>query len=268
MPRHAKLPEPLAWLQPFANRLSHLPIDALHEDIDPEPLIAAVQQHFDPNDPDSAARFRSDVKLLEDWLEASGGPAHPAHWIVGFLATCELQDLFEDVLKTPLPKVEMSCPPSWKVEASPASLALRKGGVVASFTAIENDAWEHLQHQYRAARQTPPPDPNTVMQQMQQVLAQASASQGSPAPLLNIPRMEVTEDHAEVRFGVVFGQRHTRTQTAPFPWKTVTYLLTAPGGRIMGQISTLKPGTFDEAPIESVLATLRVAPPALPMTNP
>jgi hypothetical protein len=262
MPRHAKFPEPLAYLQPFANRLSRLPADELHEDLDAEPLIAAIRKHFDPNDPAAATRFRSDVTQLEDWLQTSGGPAHPAHWIAGFLATCELQDLFEDIPEAPAPTIEMACPAGWKIETSLASLCLRKRGVVASFIAINDDGWELLRHQWQAARQTPPPDPAAVLRVIEQLQAQVPGSQRPDINLVTPPRIEATDVYAEVRFGAVFGLRHARTQSSPFPWKTVSYLLTAPGGRAMGQISTLKPGSFDETPIESALATLRVIPPA------
>jgi hypothetical protein len=136
MTNRARLPDSLSYLQPFANRLSRLPVDSLHEDLNAEPLIKAVRKHFRQCSPETSARFSSDVRLLEDWLGTTGGMEHPAHWILGFLATCELSDLFQDIPKIVMPGVEMDCPPGWKIENSPASVCVRHRGVFAVFTAV------------------------------------------------------------------------------------------------------------------------------------
>jgi hypothetical protein len=263
MTRHAKLPDPLAYLQPFTNRLTRLPVDSLHEDLDAEPLIAAIRKHFDRQSTEASACFRSDVQLLDEWLRTSGGPEHPAHWISGFLAQCELEDLFQEIPEIAVPSVEMTCPPGWKAESSPASLCVRRRGVFAIFTAVfHEEGWELLSHQWEIKRQSPSPDPFAAARAIQEAMSQTLGLQGPDVPPVNLPRYEASDDYSEVRYGDVFGVRHLRCQTSPVIWKNVSYLLTVPGGRISGQISTMKPGSFDQAPIEALLSTVRVVPPA------
>jgi hypothetical protein len=259
MASHAKLPTSLAYLQPFVNRLSRLPADSLNEDVDAGPLINAIRSHFGSGSSDeSRVRFRADVQLLEEWLAKTGGPAHPAHWIHGFLSTCELSDLFEDLPSIPSPSIEMTCPTGWKAEAAPPCLLLRARGVVANFTVIDEVAWRSLELQWQQARLNPPPDPYAAMRIVQQLQAQLAGTAAVTSP--SMPRYEATSKYTDICFGAVAGHKHSQCQTAPFVWKSVSYLLAVPGGRVMGQISRLKAGSFDEAPIESVLNTLRVLP--------
>jgi hypothetical protein len=78
------LPEPLRYLQPFANALSKLSPEDLNEDVDASRLEAALRKRVRGMDEEGAdAELAKDRKLLERWLE--GKPNHPAHWIRGFL---------------------------------------------------------------------------------------------------------------------------------------------------------------------------------------
>lgn len=259
MAKHAKLPTSLAYLQPFVNRLSRLPADSLNEDVDSGPLIDAIRSHFESaSSEDSNVRFRADVQLLEDWLAKTGGPAHHAHWIHGFLSTCELSDLFEDLPSIPSPSIAMTCPTGWKAEAAPSCLLLRARGVVASFTVIDEVAWHLLEQQWLQARLNPPPNPFVVAQLVQQLQAKLAGS--AVVTSAAVPRYEATSEYTNVHFGDISGLKHSQCQTAPMTWKSVSYLLTTPGGRVMGQMSRLKPGTFDEGPIEAMLETMRVLP--------
>ena len=78
------LPDPLRYLQPFANSLAKLPPEDWNEDIDGARLDAELRKRLRGFDDEAAAEeLARDCDLLESWLKDK--PDHPAHWIRGFL---------------------------------------------------------------------------------------------------------------------------------------------------------------------------------------
>ena len=64
----ALLPEPLRYLQPFANALAKLQPDELNEDVDASRLEAALRKRIRDLDlEDAEARLEEDRELLEGW---------------------------------------------------------------------------------------------------------------------------------------------------------------------------------------------------------
>src|SRR5437762_996877 len=133
MTKPAPLPEPLRYLQPFANALAKLPPEELNEDVDASRLEAALRKRLRGMDEVAAdAQLAKDRELLERWLEDR--PDHPAHWIRGFLLSPELATHLAQPPEPPPRGPEMSfvAPDGWKVKVVPFRLDLKKGKLIGT----------------------------------------------------------------------------------------------------------------------------------------
>src|SRR4051812_21286186 len=111
------LPEPLRYLQPFANALAKLPPEDLNEDVDASRLEAALRRRLQGLDEDAAdAELMKDRDVLEHWLKDQ--PAHPAQWIRGFLLSPALSEHLTRPPEPPPrgPEMHFEAPKGWKVK--------------------------------------------------------------------------------------------------------------------------------------------------------
>lgn len=226
----APLPEPLRYLQPFANALAKLPPDELNEDIDASRLEAALRKRIGNLDLEPAeARLEADRELLEGWL--ADKPDHPAHWILGFLLTPTLANYLTQPPE-PLPRgpeMIFEAPAGWKAKSVPFRLDLKAGKVIGSIMAIE-ESW--LEHHQREREQT---------------------------SKLRQPGQETANGISDVSLHGCSGKKYVFRMIKPAPWKQVDYLLRVPGGCDWIQLSTTAGVDFDESPLESKLHTLRLS---------
>ena len=216
------LPDPLRYLQPFANALAKLPPEELNEDIDASWLDTALRKRLRGLDDEAAAaELAGDCDLLESWLKDK--PDHPAHWIRGFLLSPDLATYLTQPAEPPPrgPEISFVAPEGWKVKLVPFRLDLKKGKLIGSVMAINQLTFGMMQRQQE----------NWV------------------AP----PGLEATREVLNVRHGDVSGMKCVYQQVLPVPWKSVDYLLSVPGGfvRVVGE-------DFDEAPFDANLHTLRL----------
>jgi len=259
MARADRLPQGLGYLQRFASSLARRPADSLHEDLDPEPLIRAVRAHFREDDRVAArAQFRRDVDLLQGWLEAKGQETHPAHWILGFLSGVELDELLDDPPPPPPPTgpaLHIETPPGWKSQSSPGAVSLRRGPLFASLLVCSPESFGVLRSQLEA----PPPDLNETVRLTRAMQAKIFQDQGLDVVLPEPPRIEESRVLTDVVFGPVVGRKLVYRTLQPTRSKSVSYLLTAPGGQVQVMVGNTKLGDVDETPVESCLASLRIA---------
>lgn len=256
MPRVDRLPEGLGYLQQFATALGRRSTESLNEELDPEPLIRAVRKRFKSEDRDSArAFFRSDVETLEAWLQEEGRSEHPAHWILGFLGSVELDELLDEPSSLAAgPTIEMDLPAGWKGKSAPGSLTLSRGAVFASlFVATPESA-----ALFAAQLAAPPPDLDATVRAVQEQIFRA---QGLEVTLPPMPRREETRSVTEVVFGPVTGKKFEYRMLHPTPMRQVNYLLAVPGGAVRIQVGHTQLGEFDETPVEGAFASLRLIPP-------
>ncbi len=261
MPRFAKLPESLNYLQRFANALGRLPAESLNEDVDPEPLIKAIRQRYREVELAMARnQWEQDVATLEDWLNVTGGPTHPAHWILGFVGMTDLQEILVDQLPPPYmgPTVTMLSPTDWKAETAAPYLMLKCKKVFAQFDAIDDDTFERWEREFDA----PIPDRNEVVRLASQLQAQIFAQQGLDIKLPPPRNIEENCIRSNLTFGKVFGRKELYVMTALSFFKQVRYLLTAPGGHVTVTVGRLPPLDFDEFVLEAQFETLKVSPPS------
>jgi hypothetical protein len=223
----APLPEPLRYLQPFADALAKLPPEELNEDVDASQLDAALRKRVRGLDEEAAdAELAADRNLLERWLEDK--PGHPAHWIRGFLLAPDLAtDLTQPVEPPPRgPEMSFLAPDGWKVNAVPFRLDLKKGKLIGTIMAIDQFSFDLMQWQ----------------------------KEQWVAP----PGLEVTREIQAVRHGDVSGKKYVYRQFAPAPWKRVDYLLNVPGGFVSATLDAFG-ADFDETPFDANLHTLRLS---------
>jgi hypothetical protein len=224
------LPEPLRYLQPFADALAKLPPEDLNEDVDASRLEAALRKRVRGLDEEAAdAELTNDRDLLERWLKDR--PEHPAHWILGFLLSPDLApQLTQSSEQLPRgPEILFEAPNGWKVKAVAFRLDLKAGKVIGSIMAIDEFTFGLLQLQRDQAAKIPQPG------------GQAS--------------IEVSD----VSFEQCSGKKYLQRMTAPAPWKQVDYVLRVPGGFVSIGLGTLTGAEFDESPLESKLHTLRLS---------
>jgi len=221
------LPDPLRYLQPFANALAKLPPEELNEDIDASRLEAALRKRLRGLDDEAAAaELAGDCDLLESWLKDK--PDHPAHWIRGFLLSPDLATYLTQPAEPPPrgPEISFVAPKGWKVNLVPFRLDLKKGKLIGSVMAINQLTFDMMQRQQE----------NWV------------------AP----PGLEATREVLDVRHGDVSGKKCVYRQVSPVPWKSVDYLLSVPGGFVQVVLDALG-ADFDEAPFDASLHTLRLS---------
>jgi hypothetical protein len=226
----APLPEPLRYLQPFANALAKLPPEDLNEDVDSSRLESALRKRVRGFDEEAAdAELARDRELLERWLKDK--PLHPAHWIYGFLLSPDIATHLTQPADSPPRGPEMSfvAPEGWKVKIVPFRLDLKKGKLIGTITAIDKFSFDFMQRQQE----------NWV------------------AP----PGLEAIREVQVVRHGEVSGTKYVYRQVVPVPWKQLNYLLNVPGGFVSASLSAMGVD-FDEAPFDDKLHTLRLSAPA------
>lgn len=223
----APLPEPLRYLQRFANALSKLAPYDLNEDVDISQLEAALRKRIRGLDVEAAeAQLTEDRELLEHWL--IDRPDHSAHWIRGFLLSPDLATILTQP-EEPSPRgPEMSfvAPDGWKVTVVPFRLDLKKGKLVGTIMVIDELSFDFNQRQ-------------------QEYWVAPSG-------------LEATREVLAVRYGNVSGTKCIYRQIAPVPWRSVDYLLRVPGGFVSAMLCA-SGADFDEAPFDAKLHTLRLS---------
>lgn len=227
----APLPEPLRYLQPFANALAKLPPGELNEDVDASRLEAALRKHVRGLDGDAAdAQLAEDRDLLERWLEDK--PDHPAHWIRGFLLSPDLAPHPTRPAEAPPrgPEMLFEAPTGWKVKAAPFRLDLKAGKIVGWIIAPFEDE-SSFEGSQREREQT---------------------------AKLRQPGQQTANEISDVSFDGCSGKKYV----FPAPWKQVDYLLRVPGGFVWVKLSSMSGTDFDESPLEAKLHTLRLSAPA------
>jgi hypothetical protein len=225
--KHAPLPEPLRYLQEFANELSKLPSVDLNEDVDTSRLEASLRKRIRGLDEGAAeAQLAKDRDLLGRWLTDKSD--HPAHWIRGFLLLPELATNLSQPVEPPPrgPKMSFGAPDGWKVTVVPFRLDLKKGKLIGTIVVIDEFSFDLMQRQ----------------------------QEHWVAP----PGLEATREVLAVRHGDVSGKKYTYRQSAPVPWKRVDYVLSVPGGFASAMLDALG-ADFDEAPFDAKLHTLRLS---------
>jgi hypothetical protein len=228
--KHAPLPEPLRYLQPFANALAKLAPEDLNEDVDATRLDAALRKRVRGLDEEAAeAELTKDRDLLEHWLEDK--PDHPAHWIRGFLLSPDLATHLTQPAEAPPrgPEMHFEAPNGWKVKAVPFRLDLKAGKVIGSIMAIDQFTFDLLQLQHEQAAK------------------------------IQQPGVQATNEVSDVSFEHCSGKKYLYRRTAPAPWKQVDYILRVPGGFVNIGLGTLTGAEFDESSLESKLHTLRLS---------
>lgn len=255
MTRIDRLPEGLGYLQRFATALGRRSPESLNEDLDPEPLIRAVRKRFESEDRETArGAFRGDVETLEAWLQEEGRAEHPAHWILGFLAGVELDELLDEPPPLPAgPTIEIDLPAGWKGKSAPGSFTLTRGRVFASLFVITPESAALFAAQLTA----PPPDLDATVRAVQERMFRA---QGLEVTLPPMPRREETRSVTEVVFGPVTGKKFEYRMLRPTPMRQVNYLLAVSGGEVRIQVGHTKLGKFDETLLEGAFASLRLIP--------
>ncbi len=231
------LPEPLRYLQPFANALAKLLPSRLNADVDPSRLEAALRKRIRGLNLEAAeAQLAEDHDRLERWLEDQ--PDHPAHWIAAYISSPTLAfDLSQPVEPTPRapvepptrgPKIEFVVPDGWRVkQLAPYLLQLKNGKFTGSVMAID----EVLFHQSQRERER------------EWVVA---------------PGVEATREIRVAQYGNVSGKKYVYRRIAPDPSKRVDYVLSVPGGFAMAGVEAA--GTeFDEALFEAQLHTVQLS---------
>ena len=225
----APLPEPLRYLQPFANALAKVPPGELNEDIDPSRLESALRKRVRGLDEGAAeAELEKDPDLLERWLEDK--PDHPAHWIRGYLLSPTLAtDLTQPAELPPRgPQVSFVAPEGWKVKVVSSRLDLKRGKLIGTIMAVDEFSFDLMQRQHEL--------------------------------WVGPPGLEVRREVQTVRHGEVSGKKYVYRQFAPAPWKRVEYVLRVPGGFVSAMLDAMG-ADFDEAPFEDKLHTVRVSGP-------
>jgi hypothetical protein len=228
--KHAPLPEPLRYLQPFANALAKLAPEDLNEDVDATRLDAALRKRVRGLDEEAAeAELAKDRDLLEHWLKDK--PDHPAHWIRGFLLSPDLATHLTQPAEPPPrgPEMLFEAPNSWKVKSVPFRLDLKAGKVIGSIMAIDQFTFDLLQLQHEQAAK------------------------------IQQPGVQATNEVSDVSFEHCSRKKYLYRRTAPAPWKQVDYILRVPGGFVSIGLGTLTGAEFDESPLESKLHTLRLS---------
>jgi hypothetical protein len=233
----ASLPEPLRYLQPFANALATLPPGELNEDVDPSRLEAALRKRVRDMDLEGAElQLAEDRDRLERWL--ADKPDHPAHWILGLILSPTLAtDLTQAVGPPPrgaaepvphAPEIDFVPPDGWRVkQLAPSLLQLKKGKLTGTVMAID----ENLFHQTQRERES-----DWVVS----------------------PGVEATRDIQVAEYGSVSGKKYVYRRIAPDQSKRVDYVLNVPGGFAMAGIEAAG-ADFDESAFESALPTLRLS---------
>lgn len=233
----APLPEPLRYLQPYANALAKLPPEELNEDVDASPLEAALRRRIRDLDLEAAEeRLAQDRGRLERWLEDK--PDHPAHWILGFILSPTLAtDLAQPVGTPPASEVEpvprgptiaFVPPEGWRVKKlAPYLWEVKKGKLSGSVMAIDQGLFYQTQRE----------------------------REGDWAVS---PGVEATREIEVAQHGDVAGKKYVYRRTAPGPWKRVDFVLSVPGGFAMAGVESTG-ADFDEPPFEAQLHTLRVS---------
>lgn len=225
-----RLPEPLRYLQPFANALAKLPPEDLNEDVDASRLEAALRKRVRGMAEEAAdAELAKDRDLLEHWLEDK--PDHPAHWIRGFLLSADLATYLTLPAEPPPrgPEMFFEAPDGWKVKKVPFRLDLKAGKVVGSIMAIDEFSYGHMQHEREQTSK------------------------------LKHPGQSLTWTIQDVSADELHGKKFVCVMTAPAPWKQVDYVLRVPGGFVAIRLGTMTGADFDESPLEAKLHTLRLS---------
>jgi hypothetical protein len=223
----APLPEPLRYMQPFANALAKLPPEDLNEDVDPSRLEAALRKRIRGLDEEAAeAELAKDRDLLEDWLKDK--PDHPAHWIHGFILSPTLATDLAQPPEPPLrgPEILFEAPNGWKVKTLPFGLSLKSGKIGGSISTIHDESW-----------------------------FEGSLQEREQTAKLRWPGQQTANEISDVSFDGCSGKKYV----FPAPWKQVDYLLRVRGGFVWIRLSSTSGDDFDESPLEAKLHTIRVS---------
>jgi hypothetical protein len=227
----APLPEPLRYLQPFANALAKLPPEEINEDVDASRLDAALRKRIHGMDEGAAdAQLSEDRDLLERWLQDK--PSHPAHWIRGFLLSADLAAHLTQPPEPPLrgPEMVFEAPEGWKMKRVPFRLDLKAGKVIGSIMSIDEFSFEHIQHEREQTLKLNHPDQRPLTWTIRDIVA-----------------------------GDCQGRKFVCIMAGSIPWKQVDYVLRVPGGFVSIRLGTMTGADFDESPFEAQLYTLRLS---------
>lgn len=225
------LPDPLQYLQPFADSLAKLPRGSLNEDVDDSALIAALRERVrGAGENEAAGQLNSDRGILESWLKTTGGKEHVAYWILGVLAA---DDLASYLLNPPTqtrrpPVISIEVPPGWKSETGPGWLALKKRGMLVSV---------HVRTESSFKR--------SLLEREKTLSIRQSG-------------VETKTRFSDFQSGRCSGRKFVWERVTPAPMKRIDYLLRVPGGHVSVIVST-KQTSFDETGIEGIFGTLRLS---------
>jgi hypothetical protein len=239
------LPQPLRYLQPFVNKLAKLaaklgPEWNREHDIDAGPLDAELRKRVRGLDRRSAeARLAEDRDFLGTWLKTTGGPHHPAYWVLGYLSSRGLANFLRRPPPKPKPKpkqprrsaILFEAPDGWSVKPGTWRLDVKTKGIVGLIEGMDeaeyDDSLRLLRHIQPARR----------------------------------PReaQKVTVTTTNIRRGGCCGKKYV-VKPGPklAPSKLVRYMLRVPGGGVTIVLDGTGKADFDESPLESKLHTLRV----------
>lgn len=123
------------------------------------------------------------------------------------------------------PVITFEAPKGWTVKAVPFRLDLKKGKLVGSITASDEQSFEVVQRQNEA------------------------------------PFMQTRTKVRDVSFGECVGKKYIVVEIGPPVWKEVKYALRVPGGCVLIWLSRRARGGFDESELEGKFDTLRLTWP-------
>jgi hypothetical protein len=233
------LPKELEYLEPVLRKMRKIPVEELNEDTDATAINEAVLGRIEALGKRGVSRrLAADRETLRRWLEESGAEEPAAWWIVGYLMMpgSLLRRLLSPAKPLPpSPEIVFEAPDGWVREPQSFPLCIRKGKIFASVQVIDADTLEHLRCDFE--------------------------SRPLRLPDVDLPESDEKWVQSVVKFDDCHGYRYTYTQSVPFRWKSVDYLLEVPGGAVCIWIGGLKGEDFDESIVESQLHTVRVIEP-------
>ena len=234
------LPRPLRHLQPFVNKLAKLgPEGHRDRDINADPLDAALRKRIGGLDRRAAeAAVAKERDLLKTWLETTGGPHHPAYWVLGYLSSPGLATFLQRPPPKSKPKprqprrsaIAFEAPDGWTVKPGAWRMDLKTKGIVGLIEGMDEAEYDDS---LRLARQVRP----------------ARRPRGAP---------KLTVTTTNIRRGDCSGKKHVTRSPNSGLSKLVHYMLRVPGGGVMILLDRTGKADFDESPLESKLHTLRV----------
>jgi len=254
MPKPAPLPEQLKYLQPFRKKFSNCAPEELNEDTGLTPLLELWQKRIEgKTEGEAEALLRDDFVLLEKWLAESQQANDCLHFARGIFLICSPADIVGLIRNQSaernqiIPWVEMEL---WQ-NVKPRRFEKEKdGGILVNFKEIIFAV---------------------------EVVSETEATKSErPAEFYDSRDQVISQP---VSFGSVTGNKFIQVSENRFgrPEKSIIYLLKVPGGHVKVSISYLgkRPSAkwdeskiakyidrddskWDEAPIESLLYTMRI----------